>query len=81
MWLLRCNNDKFKVLRLGKNNPDSEERQLEVSNCEKDLGVHVDPLLNFEKLINNTEKKTRKVSDLILRHMINKTQEIMVLLF
>ena len=89
LWLLGFNCDKCSVMHLGKNNPnfsytigkDLEKRELKVSTCEKDLGVFVDPLLNFESHIISTVKKARKIVGLIQRNIINKTPEIMVLLF
>ena len=57
---------------LGKNNPKYNypinNNLLHESTSEKDLGVHVDPLLNFEEHINITVKKAKKIADLIIRN-------------
>ena len=51
-WGVRFNGDKCGVMHLGKNNPNYNytlnNKPLNVTVSEKDLGVHVDPLLNFE---------------------------------
>ena len=56
-WLMNFNAKKCKVMHLGKNNPNyvytmkdgDATRELETSECEKDLGVNIDPLLDFNK--------------------------------
>ena len=88
-WLMRFNSKKCKILHLGKNNPNNvyhigegnERRQLETTVCEKDLGVNVDPLLNFEQHINLVCKKGRSISGLLMRSMTNRNWDIMVPLF
>ena len=40
--------------------------------CEKDLGIHIDPLLNFDKHIEIQTKKARALSGMIMRTFINK---------
>ena len=54
---------------------------LEETVCEKDLGVFVDPNLNFEEHVNYVLKKTRSLSGLIMRTIHYKTKDIMVPLF
>ena len=88
-WLLKFNNSKCKVLHLGKNNPcynytiheDSVVNNLEVTTCEKDLGVHIDPLLNFNDHIDFIVNKSRSISGLIMRIITFKSPDIMVPLF
>ena len=54
-WMIKFNGDKCKILHLGKNNPKyqyfikegEEVTVLKETKCEKDLGVNVDPELNF----------------------------------
>ena len=54
-WLSYFNSDKCKVLHLGKSNPKHPYKMfdgtvlktLESTECEKDLGVYIDPYLNF----------------------------------
>ena len=88
-WLLKFNNSKCKVLHLGKNNPcypytiheDANVSTLEVTICEKDLGVHIDPLLNFNEHIDSVVKKSRSLSGLIMRVISFKSIDIMIPLF
>ena len=88
-WLLRFNSDKCKVLHLGKNNPNypyviregNEERILDITTAEKDLGVTVDPLLDFDQHITNVVKKANSVSCMIARGINHKTKEIMLPLY
>ena len=49
--------------------------------CEKDLGVNVDPLLNFDQHINQVCKKARSISGLLMRTMTCRNWDIMVPLF
>ena len=88
-WLLRFNSSKCKVLHLGKNNPCYKYtikegnliNTLEVTKCEKDLGVHIDPLLSFDDHIIYIIKKSRGLSGLIMRIITFKTAIIMIPLF
>lgn len=90
-WLLKFNSDKCKVMHLGKNNPyydyymlDSEgnqKRLLESTEAEKDLGVVVDPLLSFDKHVNDTTKKANKIAGLLVRTITNKRSDIMIPLY
>ena len=56
-WLLGFNCDKCKCLHLGKNNKkcqytiqqNNKTTLLGETTCEKDLGINIDPDLNFEK--------------------------------
>ena len=54
---------------------------LEETHCEKDLGVHVDPNLNFNDHIFKTVKKARRMSGLILRNILNRDKEILIPLY
>ena len=49
--------------------------------CEKDLGVHVDPLLNFDEHITKIVKKARGMSGLIFRTMSCREKEILLPLY
>ena len=65
-WLLKFNKDKCKVLHLGKNNPknkyfigsENERVELEETDLEKDLGIFIDPNLDFKKHIKSIVKKS-----------------------
>ena len=54
---------------------------LEVTLNEKDLGVNIDPLLNFENHISNITKKARQLSGLIVKSITHKSKDIMIPLF
>ena len=54
---------------------------LSQTTSEKDLGVFVDPLLNFEEHINITVNKARRLSGLILHTINYKSKDIMLPLF
>ena len=60
-WGVHFNCDKCGVMHLGKNNPKYSytlnDVLLKETFSEKDLGVFVDPLLNFEDHIDITVKK------------------------
>ena len=72
-------------MHLGKNNPNYpytiDGTPLNVTCSEKDLGVYVDPLLNFEEHILKTVKKARQISGLITRTITFKSKDIMVPLY
>ena len=89
LWLIEFNKLKCKVLHAGKHNPNFEyhigsgtdKTTLEVTTNEKDLGVHIDPLLTFENHINETIKKATNMSNLIMRAITYKSADIMIPLF
>ena len=88
-WLLQFNSSKCKVLHLGRNNPNydyfmsdgSKLNKLDVTTCEKDLGVYIDNDLNFKEHVINQTNKARSIAGCIHRNIINKTPDIMVPLF
>ena len=86
-WLIKFNSNKCKMLHLGNNNPHHDyvignnNSEIMETVCEKDLGVYVDGLLNFNEHISETIKKGRRMSGLIMRTMSYKSKEIMVPLF
>jgi len=88
-WLLEFNSQKCKVVHLGKNNPQHQYemrdrdgvRGLEASQAERDLGVIIDPSLNFETHINETVKKGNRLAGLLVRTITNKSTDIMVPLY
>ena len=87
--MLGFNTSKCNMMHLGKNNPqyeytmsDGDQLQtLNTTHCEKDLGVHVDTLLNFEDHITYTIKKARGVSGLIFRTMSCRDKEVLLPLY
>ena len=88
-WLLKFNNDKCKILHLGKNNPKykyfikqgDQTTELLETVSEKDLGVFIDPYLSFDKHISYTIKRARRMSGMLLRTIKNKYPTIMTSLF
>ena len=89
IWLLKFNNDKCKILHLGKNNPKykyyikqgDQTTELLETICEKDLGIHIDPYLTFDKHRSLTIKRARRMSGMLIRTIKNKYPKIMTLLF
>ena len=85
-WLLGFNCDKCNVLHLGKNNPrytytiknNDKITIMKETTCEKDLGVHIDPELNFNEHILKQTQKARSLSGMIMRTFVNKTRTILV---
>ena len=88
-WLLKFNDDKCHVVHIGKNNPCYQYHihnkdvttKLSISIAEKDLGVTIDPLLDFENHINQIVKKANRISGLVTHVIHNRVKEIMVPLF
>ena len=61
--------------------PGISERILETTVAEKDLGVLIDPLLDFDKHINNIVKKANSVSCMIIRGITHKIKDILIPLY
>ena len=88
-WMIRFNSEKCKILHLGKNNPKynyvikegDKLSTLEETKCEKDLGVNIDPELNFNTHIKLTIKKARRISGMILRNITYKSKSILIPLY
>ena len=88
-WLISFNSEKCKILHLGTNNPgfhytiegNNIISQLEVTDCEKDIGVFVDSNLTFDKHIITTVNKARKLCGLLCRTISHKIPVIMVPLY
>ena len=88
-WLLGFNIDKCKVLHLGTNNPqyqyhmihDNTLKILDKTECEKDLGIHVDSQLKFDNHIQTQVKKARSTAGMINCNISYKVPKVMVPLF
>ena len=88
-WLLKFNKEKCKVLHLGKNNSkyeyfignEGEKIKLEETDLEKDLGIHIDPNLDFKKHIKTTAKKASFINYKILKNFTYRDSNILVPLF
>ena len=89
IWLLRFNTTKCKVLHIGKNNPQydyymqngTEKYKLESTTAEKDLGVVIDPNLDFDAHITGIVKKANRLSGLLMRNITHKSKEIILPLY
>ena len=88
-WLLKFNKEKCKVLYLGKSNKkheyfignDGEQIKLEETDLEKDVGINIEPNLNFREHIKTTAKKASFVYSKILKHFTYRDSNILVPLF
>ena len=77
------------MMHLGKNNPhytytinDGDlVRTLETTSSEKDLGVYVDPLLEFNDHIAKVVKKSRGIAGMIYKSISSRTSDILIPLF
>ena len=88
-WLLKFNKDKCKVLHLGSNNPKhkytigahNDKIELEETCLEKDLGILIDPNLDFKKHIKAITKRASYLSYKILKNFTYKDANTLVPLF
>ena len=88
-WLLNFNKEKCKILHLGKNNEKNEyfigtgdnRIPLDETELEKDLGVYVDPNLDFKSHIKNTVKKANYTVYKIIKNFSFRDADILVPLF
>ena len=88
-WLLKFNKEKCKILHLGRNNPPNkyfigkgdQRIPLEVTELEKDLGVHVDPDLNFKNHVKTIVKKASFSSYKILKNFTFREANILIPIF
>ena len=88
-WLLQFNKDKCKVIHLGKNNPknkyfigfQNDRVELEETDLEKDLGIFIDPHLDFKKHIKTIVKKASYLSYKILKNFTYRDANILTPLF
>ena len=76
-------------MHIGKNNTnydyyigeENNKTKLETTTLEKDLGIHIDPNLNFNKHTNITVKKATGISYSILKNFTFRTPEVLIPLF
>ena len=54
---------------------------METTSSEKDLGVYVDPLLEFNEHISKVVKKSRGIASMIFKSISSRTSDILVPLF
>ena len=88
-WLLGFNTSKCNMVHLGKNNPQYSYKMsdgvslqdLSVTKSEKDLGVHIDPLLNFNDHITKIVKKARSMSGMLFRSIVSRSKDILLPLY
>ena len=75
-WKMSFNSSKCKVLHIGRNNPnkvytmenESGRSTLDTTALEKDLGVHVDPQLNFSQHVEKQANTANKILGMIRRN-------------
>ena len=88
-WQLGFNGEKCSMLHLGKNNNrhkytinhNNKTIDLKITNCEKDLGVSIDPLLNFEEHMANQVKKARCMAAMIFKSIVSRSSDILLPLY
>ena len=88
-WLLKFNKNKCKILHIGKKNPknkyfigtEDDKTELEVTELEKDLGILIDPNLDFKKHIKTIVKKASYINYKILKNLTYRDSNILVPLF
>ena len=88
-WLVKFNSEKCKIMHLGKDNPKYEysiiengiKTKLTETTCEKDLGVMIDPNLDFQEHMTGAVKKARRISNMLTRHISFKNKNIMLPLY
>ena len=88
-WLLMFNKEKCKILHLGKNNKkneyfigsDNDRIKLDTTDLEKDLGIHIDPDLNFKKHIKNIVKKASYSKYKTLKNFTYRSPSVLIPLF
>ena len=85
IWLLKFHPDKCVAMQLGSSclpcNYVMEGHTLEMSKCEKDLGVYIDNKLDFEKHIDEKIKKANKVLAIIRKTFTHMDAQIFCQLF
>ena len=88
-WLLQFNKEKCKILHIGKKNPknkyfigpEQEKIELTETELEKDLGIFVDPNLDFKKHIKTIVKKASYLNYKILKNFTYRDSDILTPLF
>ena len=84
-WQLQFNVKKCKVMHLGFGNANYSytmgDRKLDVTDCEKDLGVFVDPSLNFSQHCQKTANKANSILGLISRSFSYMDKQMLLQLY
>ena len=89
LWLLKFNGPKCGVLHMGKNNEQHDyfitlngvTHKLNKTILEKDLGVFLDPDLNFSQHITTKVNKAKSMCGLLIRTITYKSKDIMIPLY
>ena len=86
IWLLKFHPQKCNMMHMGKTHDLNESltnhvyymegHPLNYSNCEKDLGVHVDRNLNFDKHINQQINKANRIMAIVRKTFDHMDKEI-----
>ncbi|CAM5145241.1 unnamed protein product [Eretmochelys imbricata] len=81
-WQMKFNVDKYKVMHIGKNNPNYTYNMmwanLATSNQEKDLGVIVDSSLKTSMQCAAADKKAKGMLGIIKKGIENKTENLLL---
>ena len=86
MWLLQFNPTKCKCLRIdGNDNPENiyeiNNVEVKVVESECDLGLHTNSHLTWDDHIKESIKKANKMIAWIVRNIISREEEVMLLLY
>ena len=88
--LLKFNTSKCSVMHLGHNNPchvyhmrdnDGNDRQLDETEVEKDLGLHVDKKLSFHQHVSQTVTKANRTLGLMKRTFVSRDNTVIKRLY
>ncbi len=84
-WQMKFNVGKCSVMHFGYNNPKHRYRmdgkELKESNEGKDLGVHVNTSMKFNRQCAESAKKANEVMGMVKRNFINFDREIVINLY
>ena len=88
IWQIKFNAEKYKVMYIGNKNPHYEYNMisdnhpviLKSTECEKDIGVHIDNKFNFRSYIYTVSKKADSILGLIRRSFDYIYKEILNIL-
>lgn len=89
-WQLKFNTSKCSVMHLGQNNPKhtytmknnaGQDERLEVTDLEKDLGLHVDNKLTFHQHTSTTVGKANRILGIIKRTFTTRDNEVIKRLY
>ena len=84
-WQMEFNVNKCSVIHLGKNNPGADyrlfDKQLTVSDKERDLGIIVDNKLKFDEQCDTVVSKANATLGMIKRNIVSRNHSIVTKLY